>query len=129
MEYLNTINVHFNLQERSVNELFLQRTITDSSWASLDGVLTGPYFPCLRNFEFLVTLEAEVDYRPDFDKRVFLRASKHCFKSSFRRIIAQENLVFLLVVKVSRIVASESSDDYSVYSDGGDCVYSSELDD
>ncbi|KIM41218.1 hypothetical protein M413DRAFT_10884 [Hebeloma cylindrosporum] len=76
MEYLNMINIHFDLDERHVYKRF---------------VLAGPSFPCLFDFEILFEVDVLIDDRSDFDKNAFLRAIHH-FKSSFCRILARETI-------------------------------------
>ncbi|KIM41260.1 hypothetical protein M413DRAFT_145198 [Hebeloma cylindrosporum] len=100
MEYLKKIKINFDLRGRSINELFLRRTIADSNWVLLDGVLIGPYFLRLCHFEISVTMEATIEDPSDFRHRALSHATNDRFESSFSRIMAQESIVFLQEVKV-----------------------------
>jgi hypothetical protein len=131
MEYLVSIKIDFNLRESFIDEFFMQRTITDSSWASLDRVLTGSHFPRLRHFEIFIRVSALLDDRSDFDKKVFLNATKDHFKSSFSRMMVSETIIFALQVWVSRSLLDDLfyiSDEYpdGTPNDGYDDEYGSE---
>jgi hypothetical protein len=114
MEYLESIKIDFDLQESCVDEFFMQKTIADSNWASIDRVLTGPHFPCLRSLELFIKVTVLLQDRSDFDKREFLYTTKQHFKSSFSRMTVSETIVFMSQVWVSRSLLeySDSSDEY-----------------
>lgn len=118
MEYLISIKIDFDLCECFIDEFFMQRTIADSSWASLDCVLTGSHFPCLRHFELFIEVSALLHDRSDFDKKAFLNATKDHFKSSFSRMMASETIIFVSPVWVSRSLLDDLSDSSDEYPDG-----------
>jgi len=103
MAYLKRIKIDFDLREDSIDRFFMDSTITHSSWASLDRVLTGPNFPCLRHFDILISVTAVLHDLTDFDEESFLNTTKDRFKTSFSRIVASETVDFELPVRVSRL--------------------------
>jgi len=104
MKCLKTIIIDFDLQENSIDEFFMDSTITHSSWASLDRVLTGPHFPCLRHFEIPISVMAVLDDLTDFNEESFSNTTKDRFNSSFSCIVASETINFRFPVKVSRLL-------------------------
>ena len=118
MEYLISIKIDFDLYESFIDEFFMQRTIADSSWASLDRVLTGSHFPRLRHFDLSIEVSALLRDQSDFDKKAFLNATKDHFKSSFGRMMVSETIIFVSPVWVSRSLLDDPSYSSDEHPDG-----------
>ena len=103
MKYLKSIKIDFDLRDNLIDRFFMDSTITHSSWASLDRVLTGSHFPCLRHFEILISVTAVINHLTNFNEDSFSNTTKDRFKTSFSRIVASETINFGLPVNVSRL--------------------------
>ena len=119
MKYLKSIKINFDLRDNLIDEFFMDSTITHSSWASLDRVLAGPHFPCLRHFEILISVTAVVNDLTDFNEDSFSNTTKNRFKTSFSRMVASETINFELPVRVSRLpMGNDFFNSFDIYSNG-----------
>jgi hypothetical protein len=93
MEHLNTINIEFDLHERFADDLFLRKTVTDTSWALLDSVLADEFwFPYLSHFGLEIAVTG-MDF-PYPRKQAFTRTTNEHLISSFPYVLDKETISF-----------------------------------
>ena len=90
MERLESIEIKFSLNEDSIDDSFLRKTITHRAWALLDANLSNAsHFPGLIQFEIDITIV--LSYHMD---SIHSNKMNHLFNSSFPRILAAETISF-----------------------------------